>query len=80
VTLGGEPETIFPGACAVASMGGKGGGGMLVTEFGEALIKNYRELERDFATLAVRRLHPIIATVVRHSKSGAKESVRTKLE
>jgi molybdate transport system regulatory protein len=47
-------------------------GGMLVTEFGDTLIKSYRELERDFATLAARRLHPIIATVIRHSKSGAK--------
>jgi molybdate transport system regulatory protein len=56
----------------VASKGGKVGGGMLVTEFGDALIKNYRELERDFASLAERRLHPIIATAIRHSKSGAK--------
>ncbi len=63
-----------------ASTGGKDGDGMLVTEFGDALIKNYRELERDFATLAERRLHPIIATVIRHSKSGAKVSVRTKIE
>jgi molybdate transport system regulatory protein len=63
----------------VASTGGQDGGGMLVTEFGEALIKNYRELEGDFARLAERRLHPIIATVIRHSKSGAKVSVRTKL-
>ena len=45
----------------VASTGGKDGGGMLVTEFGDALIKNYRELERDFATLAARRLQAIIA-------------------
>jgi molybdate transport system regulatory protein len=63
----------------VASKGGKDGGGMLVTEFGDALIKNYRDLERDFATLAERRLHPISATVIRHSKSGAKVSLRTKL-
>jgi molybdate transport system regulatory protein len=68
-----EPVTM-------ASTGGKDGGGMLVTEFGDTLIKNYRELERDFATLAERRLHPIIATVIRHSKSRAKISVRTKLE
>jgi hypothetical protein len=53
---------------------------MLVTEFGGALIKNYRELERDFATLAQRRLHPIIATAIRQPKSGAKMSVRAKLE
>jgi molybdate transport system regulatory protein len=64
----------------VASRGGKDRGGMLVTEFGDALIKNYRELERDFATLAERRLRPIIATVIRHSKSGLKVSVRTKLD
>jgi len=55
----------------VASTGGKDGGGMLVTELGDALIRNYRELERGFATLAERRLHPVIATV-RQSKSGAK--------
>jgi len=67
-----EPVTM-------ASKGGKDGGGMLVTEFGDALIKNYRELERDFATLAERRLHRIIATVIRLSKSGAKVSVRGKL-
>jgi molybdate transport system regulatory protein len=64
----------------VASTGGKDGGGMLVTEFGDALIKNYRKLERDFAVLAQRRLHPVIATVIRHSKSGTRVSVRTKLQ
>jgi molybdate transport system regulatory protein len=64
----------------VASTGGKDGGGMLVTEFGDALIKSYRELERDFARLAERRLHPINATVIRQSRPGAKVSVRTRLE
>ncbi len=63
-----------------ASTGGRRGGGMLVTEFGVALIKSYRELERDFATMAARRLQPIMASVVRQSKSGRKVSVRTKLE
>ncbi len=63
----------------VANTGGRDGGGMLVTEFGGALIKSYRKLERDFASLAERRLHSIIATVIRHSKAGAKVSVRTKL-
>jgi molybdate transport system regulatory protein len=64
----------------VASTGGKDGGGMLITEFGDALIRNYRELERDFATLAARRLHAIIPTVIRHSQSHAKTSLRTKIE
>src|ERR1700691_1279175 len=53
-----EPVTM-------ASTGGKDAGGMLVTEFGDALIKSYRELERDFARLAERRLPPIVATVIR---------------
>jgi molybdate transport system regulatory protein len=64
----------------VASTGGKDGGGMMVTDFGNGLIKNYRKLERDFATLAERRLHPIIATVVRHSESDGRVSVRSKLD
>ena len=64
----------------VASKGGKDGGGMLVTEFGDALIENYRELERDFEALAERRLHPITATVIQHSKSGARVSLRPKLD
>ena len=68
-----EPVTM-------ASTGGKDGGGMLVTEFGDALIKSYRELERDFAALAARRLHAIIPTVIRHSKSVVKTSLRTKIE
>ena len=62
-----------------ASTGGKDGGGMLVTEFGDALIKNYRELERDFANLAARRLHPVMGAVVSHPRSGAKLSVRAKV-
>ena len=64
----------------VASTGGKAGGGMSVTEFGDSLIASYRELEREFATLAARRLHPSIAKVVRHPRSGGKVSIRTPLE
>jgi len=59
-----------------ASTGGKGGGGVQVTEFGEALINSYRELEQDIATLAVRRLHSIIPIVVRHSTSEVKSRRR----
>jgi molybdate transport system regulatory protein len=64
----------------VASTGGKDGGGMRVTQFGDALIKTYRELERDFAKLAERRLHPILPTIVGYTKPGARVSVRAKLE
>lgn len=63
-----------------ASTGGKDGGGMRVTEFGDALIKSYRELELDFTALAARRLHAVIPTVIRQSKSVAKTSVRAKVE
>jgi hypothetical protein len=51
------------------------------TDFGEALIKSYRELERDLATLVARNFHTSITTVMRrHSKSGARASVRGSLE
>lgn len=73
-------KQTFRESVTVANKGGKDGGGMLVTEFGDVLIESYRELERDFARLAERRLHPIVATVIRHSTSGTKVSVRNKLE
>jgi molybdate transport system regulatory protein len=72
-------KQTFKESVTVASAGGKAGGGMLVTEFGDALIKNYRELERDFATLAARRFRTMAPTVVRHSKPGARLSLSTKL-
>jgi molybdenum-dependent DNA-binding transcriptional regulator ModE len=51
------------------------------TDFGEALIKSYRELERDLATFVARNFHTSITTVMRrHSKSGARASVRGSLE
>jgi molybdate transport system regulatory protein len=54
-----------------ASRGGKEGGGMSVTSFGDALIRSYRELEGDFAAMAERRLRPISAALARGSGSGA---------
>jgi len=62
-----------------ASTGGKDGGGMLITEFGDSLIETYRQLERDFAALAARRLDAVLPTVVRRSESGARISVRKRL-
>jgi molybdate transport system regulatory protein len=67
-----EPVTL-------ASSGGKHGGGMRVTRFGNTLIRNYRELEREFATLAKRRLDPIVATVARRPGHLARTSVRGKV-
>lgn len=64
----------------VASKGGRDGGGMLVTEFGNALIRNFRQLERDFAVLATRRLQPITAIVSRDPGLATKVSLGRKLE
>ena len=46
----GALRQSFREPVTVASTGGKDGGGMLVTEFGDALIHSYRQLERDLAT------------------------------
>jgi molybdate transport system regulatory protein len=69
----------FREAVTVANTGGKAGGGMLVTEFGEALIEGYRSLEREYAALAGRRLRPIAGRVARISvKSSRRATHRTK--
>jgi molybdenum-dependent DNA-binding transcriptional regulator ModE len=39
-----------------------------LTKFGEELVDRYRELEREFGTLATRRLESITASVTRRSK------------
>jgi molybdate transport system regulatory protein len=70
----------FREAVTVASTGGRAGGGMRVTEFGKSLIDNYRQLERDFDTLAARRFRAIAQTVNRHSRAEGKTSVRAKLD
>jgi molybdate transport system regulatory protein len=64
----------------VASHGGRAGGGMLVIRFGDPLVRNFRELEKDFASLAQRRPHPIVAAAACRSRSGSRLSVRGKLE
>jgi len=46
-----------------ATTGGKGGGGVSLTKFGEGLVASYRGLERDFAKLAARRLRLLSAAV-----------------
>jgi molybdate transport system regulatory protein len=46
-----------------AVRGGPGGGGVVLTQFGEELVDCYRDLEREFGTLAKRRLQAISACV-----------------
>jgi molybdate transport system regulatory protein len=50
-----------------ATTGGKGGGGVALTQFGEGLVDSYRALEREFAALAARRLRTQSAAVRRAS-------------
>jgi molybdate transport system regulatory protein len=59
-----------------ATTGGKGGGGVTITAFGESLIKSYRELDHDIAAAAARRLPSIARVVVHNSKSKAKSLPR----
>jgi molybdate transport system regulatory protein len=46
-----------------AVRGGPGGGGVVLTQFGEELVDCYRNLEREFGTIAARRLQTISASV-----------------
>ncbi len=59
-----------------ATTGGRGGGGATITEFGELLIKRYRELGDDIAIAAARRLRSIARELVQQSKSKAKSRPR----
>ncbi len=55
----------FKKPVAHATTGGRGGGGVELTAFGEQLVKSYRALEREIASLAVRRLNLITPVVAR---------------
>jgi molybdate transport system regulatory protein len=46
-----------------AVRGGPGGGGVVLTQFGEELVDCYRNLEQEFGTIARRRLQMISASV-----------------
>jgi molybdate transport system regulatory protein len=59
-----------------ATTGGKGGGGMVITAFGESLIKSYRELSDDIAVAAARRLPSIASVAVQHPRSKLKSPAR----
>jgi len=51
----------FRERAAIASTGGRGGGGVQLTGFGEQLVATYRQLQRDIAALAAGRLREITA-------------------
>ncbi len=62
-------RSAFREPVTAATVGGKGGGGVALTRFGEELVKSYRALERDFSELAARRLHTIAAAATTHTLS-----------
>ena len=60
----------------VSTMGGKNGGGVLLTTFGETLVKSYRALEREIADVAARHLQSITPLISDQIKSKAARSPR----
>jgi molybdate transport system regulatory protein len=60
----------------VSTMGGKNGGGVLLTTFGESLVKSYRALEREIADVAARHLQSITPLISDQIKSKAARSPR----
>ena len=52
-------NSSFRESVVATSIGGKAGGGATLTAFGERLIRAYRELEREFASLASQKFSSI---------------------
>jgi molybdate transport system regulatory protein len=51
-----------------AVRGGPGGGGVVLTQFGEELVDCYRDLEREIGSIAALRLQTISACVALRTK------------
>jgi len=62
-------KAAFREPVTLATTGGKGGGGVALTKFGEGLVDSYRTLERDIAELASRRLRSVTAAVAHPAKT-----------
>jgi molybdate transport system regulatory protein len=64
-------NSCFREPVTLATTGGKGGGGVTLTAFGESLIESYRQLELDIASAAARRLPAIARAVAPQTRSNA---------
>jgi molybdate transport system regulatory protein len=64
-------KSAFREPVTLATTGGKGGGGVALTSFGEGLVESYRALERDIAEIAARRLRTITAAVNPQARAKA---------
>ncbi len=62
-------KSSFRESVTIAETGGKGGGGVTLTQFGRQLIKSYRALERDIARVASRRLRQVAPAAVARGPS-----------
>ena len=61
----------FSSPVSIASTGGRNGGGVALTTFGETLIETYRSLESDIEAACERRLRVILPSVVQRAASKA---------
>jgi molybdate transport system regulatory protein len=69
-------KTTFRKPVTMATTGGRGGGGVALTEFGEGLVETYRALERDIAGLAQQRLRAVSSAVARQAEPKAASARR----
>lgn len=60
----------FTAPVTVSKTGGKGGGGVAVTDFGNELIGGYRALEADIARIATKQLRGIVCSVRPHASDA----------
>lgn len=63
-------NTSFKKPVVATSVGGKAGGGAMLTEFGAALVKEYRQLEKDFNAMAAKRFAAIGGAVAAKKKKS----------
>jgi molybdate transport system regulatory protein len=62
----------FTSPVTTASVGGKGGGGVRLTELGEELVRRYGVLARKFETIAQREFKTLAAGAARQNEKPAR--------
>ncbi|HEY4367164.1 MAG TPA: hypothetical protein VGN07_07985 [Steroidobacteraceae bacterium] len=69
-------NTSFREPVVVTSVGGKGGGGTVITDLGVALIAAYREFEREMTKRAATYFGPMTAKVAASKGGSAAKGLR----
>jgi molybdate transport system regulatory protein len=69
-------KSSFREPATLASKGGRGGGGIALTTFGERLISSYRAIESEIAEVAARRLKTVTPAVIKRGRSKPAASRR----